>query len=92
LNVDVLCYTSWNHAFFRVPDLKLRCLGRKNMQPLWCWTNIYHAYLQSVGFVCFEATKLNYCWWSLKYTIWTNRVKCIVLGNRIGPVLFPTSK
>ena len=53
LNVDVLRYTSWNHALFRVPDLKLRSLGRQNMQPLRRWTDVDHADFKSVSFVGF---------------------------------------
>jgi len=39
------------------------------MQPLWCWTNIDHANLQSVGFVRFKAAKLNHRWRRLKYAV-----------------------
>lgn len=41
LDVDVFCDTSGYHSLFGVPDFEVLSLGRQNMQPLWCWTNVY---------------------------------------------------
>ncbi len=83
LDIYILAYTSWNHAFFLVTDFKIGCLGWQNVQPLRSWRVIDDSDFKSMCFIYFETCKFNNWWRCLEYTIRANCVEHVMGSNWI---------
>ena len=83
LNIDVFAHSSWYHSFFLITDLKIRCLGWQNVQPLWSWWIIDNSYFKSMSLIYLKTHKFYNWRRSLENSIWTYCIKYIMSCNRI---------